>query len=128
MYGIIGKTHRSIEDFLGNGTQEVVVNGSMSERRMVKSGVPLGTVLGPLIFLIYISDIESQITSSIRLFADDCALCRPIYSENDSLTLQEDIFKLQKWANTWRMAFNVNKWHLISTNASFSVSLIVCQV
>ena len=74
---------------------------------MVKSGVPHGTVLGPLLFLIYINDIESQITSSIRLFADDSALCRPIYSESDSLSLQEDIFKLQKWANTWQMAYNM---------------------
>ena len=68
---------------------------------MVKSGVRQGTVLGLLLFLIYINDIESQITSSISLFADDSALYRPIYSESDSFSLQEDIFKLQKWANTW---------------------------
>ena len=95
MYGITGKTHRWIEDFLGNITQEVVVNGSKSECGMVKSGVPQGTVLGPLLFLIYINNIESQIASSISLFADDSALYRPIYSESDSLSLQEDIFKLQ---------------------------------
>ena len=69
MYGITGKTHRWIKDFQGNRTQEAVVNGSKSECGMVKSGVPQGTVLGPLIFLIYIRDIESQITSSIHLFA-----------------------------------------------------------
>ena len=80
---------------------------------MVKSGVPQGTVLGPLHFLIYINDIESQITSSIYLFADDSALYRPIYSECDSLSLQEDIFKLQKWVNTWQMVFNVNKCKLL---------------
>ena len=113
MYGITGKTHRWIEDFLGNRTQEVVVNGSKSECGMVKSGVPQGTELGPLLFLIYFNDIESQITSSIQLFADDSALYRPIYSECDSLSLQEDIFKLQKWANTWQMAFNVNKCKLL---------------
>ena len=101
MYGITGKPHRWIEDFLGNRTQEVVVNGSKSEREMVNSGVPLGTVFGPLLFLIYINDIESQITSSIYLFVDDSALYRPIYSESDSISLQEDIFKLQKWASTW---------------------------
>ena len=60
MYGITGKTYRWIEDFLGNRTQEVVVNGSKSECGMVKSGVPHSTVLGPLLFLIYINDIESQ--------------------------------------------------------------------
>ena len=113
MYGITCKTHRWIEDFLGNRTQEVVVNGSKSERRMVKSGVPKGTVLGPLLFLIYINGIESQITSSIRLFTDDSALYRPIYSESDSISLHEDIFKLQKCANTWQMAFNINKCRLL---------------
>ena len=113
MHGITGKTHRWIEDFLGNRIQEVVVNGSKSECGMVKSGVPQGTVLGPLLFLIYINDIESQITSSIRVFADNITLYRPTYSESDSLSLQEDIFKLYKWANTWQMAFNVNKCKLL---------------
>ena len=113
MYGITSRTHGWIGDFLGNITQEVVVNGSKSERGMVKSGVPQGTVLGPLLFLIYINDIESQITSSTRLFADDSALYRPIYSESDSISLQEDIFKFPKWVNTWQMVFNVNKCKLL---------------
>ena len=80
---------------------------------MAKSGVPQGTALGPLFFLIYINDIESQNTSSIRLFSDDSALYRPMYSESDSLSIQEDIFKLQKWANIWQVAFNVNKCKLL---------------
>ena len=62
MYGITGNTHRWTKDLIGNRTQEAVVNGSKSECGMVKSGVPQGTVLGPLLFLIYINDIESQIT------------------------------------------------------------------
>ena len=76
MYGITGKTHRWIKDFLGNRTQEVVVNGSKSERGMAKSGTPQVTVLGPLLCLIYMNDNESQIISSIHLFADDSALYR----------------------------------------------------
>ena len=79
---------------------------------MAKSGVPLGTVFRPLLFLTYINDIESQITSSIHLFADDSALYRPIYSESDSIFIQEDIFKLQKLENTQQIAFNVNKCKL----------------
>ena len=85
IHSMRGKTHRWIEDCLRNRTQEAVVNGPKSEHGIVKSGVPQGTVLGPLLLLIYINDIESQITSSIRLFADDSALYRPIYSESDSL-------------------------------------------
>ena len=88
--------HRKIEDFLRNRSQDIVDNGSKYEFRIVKSGVPQDTVLGQLLFLIYINDNESQLTSSIHLFADDCALFRPIYFENNSLTLQENIFKLQK--------------------------------
>ena len=80
---------------------------------MVKSGVPQGKALCPLLFLIYINDIEYQITSSIRLLAVNSALCRPTYTECDSHSLQEEIFKLQKWANTWQMAFNVNKYKLL---------------
>ena len=112
IYGIIGKMHRWIEDFLGVRTQEVVVNWSKSECRMVKSGVPQGTVLGhsSSSFNYY---IKSQINSYFRLFADDSAIYRPIYSEIDSITSQEDILKLQKWANTWQMAINVNKCKLL---------------
>ena len=99
MYGITCKTHRRIKDFLGNRSQQVVVNRSKSECRMIKSGVPQGTVLGPLL-LIYINDIESQLTISICLFADDSFFYRPIYSESDCLVLQEDILKRQKLANT----------------------------
>ena len=66
---------------------------SKSERRMVKLGIPQGTALGSLLFLINTIDIDSKITSYIRLFADDSALYKPIYSESDSLSLQEYIFK-----------------------------------
>ena len=96
---------------------------------MVKLVVPQGTVLGPLLFLIYINNIESQITSSTRLFADDSALYRQIYSESDSLSLQEDIFKLQKWANTWQMAFNVKKCKLLrNAYRKSSVIKYVCNM
>ena len=96
MYGITGKTHRWINDLLGNISQQVVINGSNSERGMVKSGVPQCTVLGPLLFLIYVYHIESHLIISIRRFADDSALYRPIYTLSESINFQEDICKLQK--------------------------------
>ena len=119
MYGVSGKMHRWIKDFLGNNSHEVVINASKSEHRIVKSGLPHGTGSCPHIFLIYINDIEAQITSSIRFFADDSSLYRAIYSESDSLSLQEDILK---WTSAWQMAFNVGNSKLLRiTNRKSSV-------
>ena len=69
--------------------------------------------LSPLLFLIYIIDIESHITSSIHLYADDSALYSPIYFESHSFILQEGIFKLQKCSIAWLVAFNVDNCMLV---------------
>ena len=73
-YGIDGKTLKWIDSFLCLRQQRVVVNGVKSDWAPVLSGVPQGTVLGPLLFSLYINDISSDIESEIRLFADDCLL------------------------------------------------------
>ena len=73
------------------------------------SGVPQGTVLGPLLFLIYINDISEQLQSPVRLFADDSVVYREIQSIEDTHTLQQDLFRLQEWADKWQMLFNVAK-------------------
>ena len=70
-YGIRGTTLNWIQNFLTNITQKVVVDGSSSESARVKSGVPQGTVLGPLLFFTYINDLPSTVSSHVRLFADD---------------------------------------------------------
>ena len=77
-YGIWGTTLNWIQNFLTNRTQKVVVDGSSSESARVMSGVPQGTVLGPLLFLTYINDLPSKVSSQVRLFSDDCLLYRPI--------------------------------------------------
>ena len=77
-YGIRGTTLNWIQNFLTNRTQKVVVDGSSSESARVRSGVPQGTLLGPLLFLTYINDPPSMVFSHVRLFADDCLLYRPI--------------------------------------------------
>jgi ribonuclease P/MRP protein subunit RPP40 len=71
-YGVNGKIHTWISNFLQNRRQRVVVDGETSTWAEVLSGVPQGTVLGPLLFLIYINDITENIASELRLFADDC--------------------------------------------------------
>ena len=79
----------------------------------VISGVPQGTVLGPLLFLLYINDINSNILSSIRLFVDDCVVYRTISNEDDMVLLQKDIDEISRWAQRWQMKFNINKCVLL---------------
>ena len=112
-YGIRNHTLNWISSFLTNRTHHVVVNGSTSNVESVLSGVPQGTVLGPLLFLIYINDIEQNLTSKIRLFADDSAIHRNINSPNDAKSLQNDIFRLQEWAAKWQMKFNIKKCKIL---------------
>ena len=77
-YGITGSLYKWIESFLKGRTQRVVVEGESSAEARVKSGVPQGSVLGPLLFLISINDLAENTTSTVRLFADDCVMYRPI--------------------------------------------------
>ena len=93
--------------------QRIVINGSQSTWLLVLSGVSRGTVLGPLLFLLYINDIDTDVTSEIRLFADDCILYRTIKSSAACVVLQSDISKLQSWACTWQMYFNPDKCHIL---------------
>ena len=77
------------------------------------SGVPEGTVLGPLLFSLYINDISSDIESEIRLFADDCVCYLEIKDEDDTMKLQRDIDRLRSWARKWGMRFQPVKWNMM---------------
>jgi len=105
-YGICGQMLTWFSSFLLNRYQRVVVNGSQSSWSDVISSVPQGTVLGPLLFLLYINDITGNIQSNIRLFADNCIVYRTIRSQDDFCKLQNDISSVSKWAETWQMRFN----------------------
>ena len=113
-YGINGNTLSWIKAFLANRKQVVVVNGTSSQPANVTSGVPQGTVLGPLLFLIYINDIAKEIASDIRLFADDSILYRQVLTMEDHIILQRDLHRLEEWARTWKMKFNVKKCAVMS--------------
>ena len=80
-YGIGGKTFKWIDSFLCFRQQRVFVNGVKSDWAPVLSGVPQGTILGPVLFFLYINDISSDIDSEIRLFADDCVCYHEIEDE-----------------------------------------------
>ena len=97
-----------VRAFLTNKSQEVMVDSSKSNRAVVASGVPQGTVLGPLLFLLDFNDLPREILSSVRLFADDCLLYRAISSrEEEAEILQRDINSLYAWVQRWGMFFNV---------------------
>ena len=77
----------------------------------VLSGVPQGSILGPILFLIFINDLPDNIRSSVRLFPDNCVLYRNIHSIQDCFILQEDLTSLGQWEADWQMKFNVAKCH-----------------
>ena len=76
----------------------VEVKGGHLESVCVESGVPLGTVLGPLLFLCHINDLPDSVSSTVHLFTDDCLMYRTIKCMVDHLTLQQDLASLEKWA------------------------------
>ena len=112
-YGIRGKTLDWIKDFLSNRIQWVAINGAKSSMSSVRSGVPQGTVLGPLLFIVYINDLPARITSQIRLFADDSYIYRVINNSEDTLKLQDDITALLNWEREWSMEFHPDKCKLL---------------
>ena len=119
-YGIRDQNLSWIKSFLADRSQQVVLDGKSSSLAPVTSGVPQGTVLallGPLIFLIYINDLPSRATSSVRLFADDCLLYRVIKGHQDAEQLQADLNQFQEWEKDWQMLFNPDKCeHIGITN------------
>ena len=103
-----------ITSFLSGRSQSVVVDGHSSGESPVLSGVPQGTVMGPLLFLLFINDISADVSSSIRLFADDCLIYRDIRSPRDAELLQQDLNKVVDWSKKWGMQFNVKKCNILS--------------
>ena len=93
---------------------KVVVEGEQSKSVTVESGVPQGTVLGPLMFLCHINDLPDVVRSQVRLFADDCLLYRKIKSNEDHVLLQKDLTELESWASRWGMRFNAKKCYVMS--------------
>ena len=112
-YGIRGSTHQWITSFLRQRTQQVIVDGATSEKAPVLSGVPQGTVLGPLLFLLFINDLPASVNSKTRLFADDCIIYKKINSTQDCQQLQHDLHCLAQWETTWGMVFHPDKCNVL---------------
>ena len=98
-----------IEQWQTDRRQKVVVDGEASSWKSVLSGVPQGSVLGPILFLVYINDLEEGVTGKILKFADDTKLFTKTKEIGDKQNLQDDIDKLVKWSEKWQMLFNFGK-------------------
>lgn len=101
--------HSWIEAYLSNREQGVCIDDVSSKSAVVQSGVPQGSVLGPLLFLVFINDIASDIPIKVKLFADDCVLYHEIESPNDQATLNTSLNKIQEWCLKWQMTINLEK-------------------
>ena len=113
-YGIKGNIHQWIKAFLTGRSQVVKVNGTESNRADVLSGIPQGSVLGPILFVLYINDLPEEVQSDIYLFADDTKILRQITSREDACKLQEDVDSLERWSRKWLLSFNPDKCHVLS--------------
>ena len=113
-YGIDGNILKWIENFLTGRSQKVVINGECSDTAEVTSGIPQGSVLGPLLFLVYVNDLPRGLNCTAALFADDTKLYKIIRSDVDRAALQNDLNQVAKWSNTWQLPFNVDKCKVLS--------------
>ena len=102
-----------IEQWLTDRRQRVVVDGEVSNWK--SSGVPQGSVLGPILFLIYINDLDDSITSNVLKFVDDTKLFRKVNTDGDKQHLQNDLDRLVKWSEKWQMLFNFGKCKCLHT-------------
>ena len=103
-----------INSFLTNRTQQVVLEGIASGTVDVTSGVPQGSVLGPILFFIFINDLPQSLSPKVRLFADDAILYFEVASADDCQMLQSDFNKLTKWEEKWLMSFNPSKCEVLT--------------
>ena len=105
-YGITGNILKWVRDFLKGRNQRVRVGNDMSSKSNVTSGIPQGSVLGPVLFTIFINDLPDNINVHCKIFADDTKIYDKV--ENHS-NIQEDLYKMQSWTEKWNLYFNVLK-------------------
>ena len=108
-HGIKGRLLNWISEWLSGRWQRVGIRGSYSDWRGVLSGVPQGSVLGPVLFLIFINDLDEGLMSNILKFADDMKIFGTATNHGNRQIMQNDLTTLANWANTWQMEFKETK-------------------
>lgn len=127
-YGIDGEPLRWIRNFLIGRNFVVKINSSYSSMKPVISGVPQGSVLGPLFFLLYINDLPEQLNSSCRLFADDLKIYRVLHEPAiDFHILRNDLLKLENWSKAWQLDISAEKSHVMHINFMHECPLYLCD-
>ena len=116
--GLKGTIKNWMADYLKGREMRTVVRDEKSEWRKVTSGVPQGSVLAPVMFLIYVNDMPEAVSSYISLFADDAKLLRKISNQKDCEELQNDLNKINEWSKRWEMEFNIHKCHVMEMGKS----------
>ncbi len=114
--GIGGNVRNWIENCLSNRKQRIVINGTASDWAPVTTGVPKGSLLGPVLFKIYINDIDVGLNNFISKFADDTKIGNSIITDHDRMILQEDLRKISEWSQRWEMHFDVNKCQILQVD------------
>ena len=105
--GVSGNLLKLFESYLHDRKQRVLINGFYSEYAKIESGVPQGSVLGPLLFLVYINDLEKNIKSNVKFFADDTMLYSVVKDpDRTAADLNLDLDVINQWAHRWKMEFN----------------------
>ena len=105
--GVSGSLLSLLESFLKDRKQPTVLNGQNSSWRDISAGVPQGSILGPLLFLVYINDLTEYLRCNVKLFADDTSLFTVVQDSNSAASdMNQDLELISQWAHDWRMSFN----------------------
>jgi len=120
--GITGKVLVWITEFLNDRIMKVNVRGSYSQWAQVISGVPQGSILGPLLFLMYVNDLPAWIKNDIKMFADDTKIWSKISSDTDSYLLQEDLDNIERWSQKWLLKLHPEKCKVMHVGHSYQTT------
>ena len=124
--GIGGEVYKWIKEWLKNRKQRVILNGFKSDWELVRSGVPQGSVLGPLLFLIYINDLDNSTSCMVSKFADDTKIATSVNDIKNCFKVQNTLDRLLGWADKWQMDFNKKKCkvlHIGHSNKNFNYEM-----